>query len=190
MSPEVVYTMAQAVKAAGVSEASIRNYTSGRYAGFYTDFLTPGARPGTGKPRTFTHDDIALLAYVHSRTRQGATHETIRGEIAGGALADFEPPEVSARQAEEARQAARQGEPAQEEPAPGTALVVIQEVARQLAAVMSAQVQDAQARADSLADQLRASEARAASAEKEAELLRAEIEALRARGLLARIFGR
>lgn len=189
MSPEVVYTMAQAVKAAGVSEASIRNYTSGRYAGFYTDFLTPGARPGTGKPRTFTHDDIALLAYVHSRTRQGATHETIRGEIAGGALADFEPPEVSARQAEEARQAARQGEPAQEEPPPA-ALAVVQEMARQLAAVMASQVQDAQARADSLADQLRESESRAAAAEKEAEMLRAEIEALRARGLLARIFGR
>lgn len=188
MSPEVVYTMAQAVKAAGVSEASIRNYTSGRYAVHYADFLTPGARPGTGQPRNFTHDDIALLAYVHSRTRQGATHETIRGEIAGGALADFEPPEVSARQAEQARQAARQEEPAPEEPP--HALAVVQDMARQVAAFMSSQVQDAQARADSLADQLREAESRAAAAEREAEIWRAEVEALRKRGLLARLFGR
>ena len=180
MSPDVVYTMAQAVKASGVSEASIRNYTSGRYAVHYADFLTPGARPGTGQPRNFTHDDIALLAYVHSRTRQGATHDTIRGEIAGGALADFAPPEVSARQAEQARQAARKEEPAPEEPP--HALAVVQDMARQ--------VQAAQARADSLADQLREAESRAAAAEREADIWRAEVEALRKRGLLARLFGR
>lgn len=184
MSPEVVYTMAQAAKASGVSEASIRNYTSGRYAGFYADFLTPGARPGTGQPRRLAHDDVILLAYVHRRTRQGATHETIRAEIAGGALADFEPPTVNARQASESRQT-EEGAPNQ--PA---ALAVLQDMARQLAVVMAGQVQAAQARADSLADQLREAEVRAASAEREAQLLRAEVAHLRGRGLLARLFGR
>lgn len=189
MSSEVTFTMAQAVMMSGVSPATIRNYTSGRYAQYYADFLTPGARPGTGQAREFTHEDIAILAYVHSRTRQGATHETIRGEIVGGALVGFEPPEVTARQAEAARQAQRQAEEPAEDQSPAP-LAVVQDMARQVAVLMASQVQAAQARADSLADQLREAESRAAAAEREADIWRAEVEALRKRGLLARLFGR
>lgn len=193
---EQLFTMSQAVRQSGVSEASIRNYTSGRFAAYYVDFLSPTARPGTGQPRQLTAQDIQLLRYIHARTRQGATHEVIKGEIAAGAVADFTPPEVSARQAQETRRAERAEIQAETEPPPA-ALVAVQEVARQLAGVIAGQLADAQAANAGLAREVLDAEKRAAAADREAEILRAQIEQLRGelvqlrnRGVVARLLNR
>lgn len=185
---EVSMTMAQAVKLAGVSEASIRNITSGRFAKYYVDFLSSGARPGTGQPRSFTPGDVTLLRYIASRTKQGATHGQVAEEVRNGALADFEPPEVTARQAEEARPARQAEQSLALTTVQEAALTMGQEIARELGRVMSTQLEQAKADNDALQDRLREAEGRAAAAEREAMLLRAELARAR-RGLLRRLFG-
>lgn len=195
MSQEVLYSSGRAAHLAGVSEGSLRNYTQGgRFGALYADLFSAGVAPGPGQPRQFTAADVAILRYIRERTRLGLPHERIAAEVRAGALdaSDWQPPTESAADVRAER--AGQVEATQEE-GPTAALVVVQEVARQLAGVMAAQLQDAQALNQDLAAQILDAERRAAAAEREAQLrteeavqLRTELAKLRNRGLVGRIF--
>jgi DNA-binding transcriptional MerR regulator len=209
MSADVVYSASQAAKAAGISHGSLRNYCQGgRFGSLYGPYFSAGAAPPPGQPRLFTAGDVALLRFIRSKTAQGVSHEAIAAELAAmreagedapdgtaGMVEGWQPPEESAAQVREARRVAADG---QEEAAQQTAaLVAVQAVADRLASVMTAQLEQAQAVNAGLAAQVLDAEKRAAAADREAELLRAQLQELRAelgqlrnRGVVARLLNR
>lgn len=98
----MLYSSATAATAAGISQATIRNLTSGRFAEYYAGLWSAGATPGKGAARVMQEDDVKLLAYVASRTRAGASHETVAAEVRAGSLARFTwPPPESPDQPQE-----------------------------------------------------------------------------------------
>lgn len=194
---EVLYSSSRAAKLAGVSEASLRNYApGGKFGRHYADLYSATAAPPPGQPRQFSEQDVILLRFIRSRSQNGIPHARIAEEVRAGALDSFDwrPPDETAQHARAER---AQGE---EESQPPAALVAVQEVARQLAGVMAAQLEQARADNDALQTQIIEAEKRAAAAEKEAEMLRIDAEKLRAeladlraerrKGVLARLFGR
>lgn len=189
---EVLYSSSRAAKLAGVSEASLRNYApGGKFGRYYADLFSATAAPAPGQPRQLTEQDVILLRFIRSRSQNGMPHARIAEEVRAGALASFEwrPPDTTAEQARAERAQAR-GEEGEPQPA---ALVAVQEVARQLAGVMAAQLEQTRADNAELQGQVIEAEKRAAAAEREAHMLREELAALRAerrKGLLARLFGR
>lgn len=189
MDVETLYASGQAARLAGISGGSLRNYCQGgRFGRFYAPYLSAGAAPAPGQPRQFTAADVAVLRYIRSRTAQGASHETIAGELAAGALESFnwQAPEESAAQVREARAAQEDaaqgvdgwGQPtrrAPEEAQPAALVVMAQTLTAELAA--------AHAREQELWDRLIASEAARARAE-------GALSALKARpGFWRRLFG-
>jgi hypothetical protein len=192
------YGSAQAARLAELSEGSLRNYSpGGRFGQYYAAYFSAGASPEPGQPRQFSEQDVILLRYIRQRSAAGAPHARIAEEVSAGALESFDwrPPEQSARKVKADRRAAERAEraSAQEDAPPTAAIVAVQEVARQLAGVMVAQLEQTRAENEELRGQVLATAERAAAAEREAEMLRAELAAVRAersRGLLGRLFRR
>lgn len=171
---ELVYSMNEAARAASVSGASLRNYTAGgQFGRYYEGLFSPEASPGPGQPRHFTEDDITLVRFIRAQTSAGASHAQIAAKVRAGELAGFTwqpPPQEPGAVPEEApRRGRRESE--------SSAALALREVggqlAAQLAGIVTAQLEEAQARARELETQLRESEARAARAEGELTALRA-----------------
>ncbi len=79
-----LYRPAQAATLAGITLASLREYTIA-----YAPFFSEHATPPPGEPRLFTPEDVRLLAFIADHTRQGAGHEEVIQRLASGALEDF-----------------------------------------------------------------------------------------------------
>ena len=177
-----VYSTSQAAKLLGISEGSIRNYTSGPFALFYAEFFSAGARPEKGQPRALSEHDLSLLGFIRSRTAAGASHETIAAQIAAGELDTWSPPEPGQAQSEAPswEQPKRKGEDLQ----PPPLALMVQTLAGELA---SAREREAAAHA-----QEQELWARIVEAEKRAAVAEAQLTALQsaaARPWYRRLFG-
>jgi len=89
---ETTYSPAQVAHMTGASSSAVRNYAT-----VYADHLSIGANPPKGKAKKFTTADVKLIAYVAQQTSPtgaGPTHETIKQQIAGGALDGFDGPSM------------------------------------------------------------------------------------------------
>jgi len=171
-----LYTTSQAAKAVGISLATIRNLTTGRYASAYVGLFSSGATPGTGTGRVMTESDIAILRYIRGETLKGRLHEAIAADIRAGALEDA--------QAEEDRREPQEPTPGGEaEPQSGA--MVLYSWGR----LLQSQLAESHERETDLTERLIDAERRAAAAESRAQAL-ADHLAERQRGFLARLFGR
>ena len=106
MTGDTLYTSSQAATLAGISDGSLRNYCQGgRFGADYARFLSVGAAPAPGQPRTFSDADVTLLRFIRSRTREGAPHAKIVADLDAGAMEafDWRPPDERAAQVREAR---------------------------------------------------------------------------------------
>jgi hypothetical protein len=70
-SPDT-YTVKAAAAILTVSSETLRRYT-----GYYADWLSDSARPGPGKERKFTQEDIRTLAWCWSQARDSKTKDEI-----------------------------------------------------------------------------------------------------------------
>ena len=133
----LVYSTSAAARIANVSPSTVRNLTTGTYAPLYAGLFSAGVRPPTGQPRVYTEGDVRLLAYVRTQTAQGVSHADIAARIAAGALDEFNwsPPE------EVPAQPPRTDQP--EAPEPSAALLLVREIADQLAGVITSQLVEA-----------------------------------------------
>lgn len=194
MPAETLYSSGQAAKQAGISEGSLRNYCQGgRFGALYAESLSAGAAPAAGQPRQFTEQDIVLLRYIRSRTAQGAAHATVAAELQAGALADWQPPEESAAQVRETRQAtAQEGDHWDVPPAASQGQSAALALGQQWVDLLNTTLQGAQAREAVLTDRLIAAETRAARAEGQLEAAQAQLAELKAaqgRPFWRRLFG-
>lgn len=152
------YCPTEAARIAGISPSSVKNYVTR-----HGDYFSPGARPAPGQPRSFSPEDVRVLAYIAALTRQAVTHADIAARLAAGELADFTwsaPPLVEARP---------QGPPAPQDQPPA-ALVLAQVLSTQLDAARAREAALTDRflqREQDLHDRLLAAEARAARAEGE-----------------------
>ena len=99
------YSTAQAAKLAGISTATLRNLTTGQFAGYYAGVFSKGASPGSGQTRRLTERDVNLLRFIQQQTKHGLLHEEIAQKIRAGEMvevaaspaeAEIEPPEPGA----------------------------------------------------------------------------------------------
>jgi hypothetical protein len=179
---ETLYPSGQAARLAGISGGSLRNYCQGgRFGRFYAPYLSAGAAPAPGQPREFTASDVAVLRFVRSRTAAGADHETIAAELAAGALEtfDWQPPEESAAQVREARQAAQEEEEGPPKRQAGEAQPAALAI---MAASLTAELAELRNREQILWERIIEAEKRAAAAE-------AQLEARKSRPWYRRLFG-
>lgn len=81
-----VYTPKQVTEIAGISLASVRNYTD-RYRSWYSTQATPPP----GEARLFTEADLLLTCYIAQTTQAGSNHRDIAAHLekSGGVPADF-----------------------------------------------------------------------------------------------------
>lgn len=82
---DATFTPKQAAHMAGVSAASLRNYTA-RYA----DHFSANATPPKGQPRKFTAEDVRLLAFIRDATARGLKHGQVQDAIEAGELGEFD----------------------------------------------------------------------------------------------------
>ena len=146
----------QVAEMTGVSIAGVRNYTNRPELAAY---FGEGARPGPGEARAFTAQDVRFVAFIKDRTDQGLTYAQVAQAVEAGELEEFthwsppEPEEAPSRghqvEAGEESTALTTGEAAQ-------ALAVFQEV---IADLRAAHAQE-RARADQLAEEVRAERAK------------------------------
>src|SRR5262249_31616316 len=78
---DLAYTTAQLHQRLGVPKPTIRNWSSE-----YAQFLSERARPGEGKTRLFTYDDLIVLNTVryYARVEGGNNNDRIRQVLASG----------------------------------------------------------------------------------------------------------
>lgn len=74
-----MFTVSQVAKHLGTTGTTIRNY-----AGEFSEFLSPAATPGPGKPRQFDEDDLAVLSTVAVLRGQLASPEAIVAALRAG----------------------------------------------------------------------------------------------------------
>ena len=136
----MVYTPKQVTEIAGISLASVRNYTD-RYRQWYS----PQATPPPGEARLFSEADLLLTCYIAQTTQAGSNHGDIAAHLekSGGVPSDF----VEAWEAPTQQRGSPQ--PQEEEaqaPTPGA--LVPGDQARALWAMVEQQVAQAQALAE------------------------------------------
>ena len=182
----LVYTISQVAKLTEVSASSIRNIVSGPYGELYKGSFSPGAAPGKGQPRQFTPADAKLLAYIREQTARGVAHAEIAAQVNAGALDGFawSPPAVKM----ESEPAPSSAEP--QAPEPSAALVVVQEVARQLAGVIMGQLTEAQAENARAQEENRRLQDALAEARERAARAEGELVALKGRSWWSRLWGK
>lgn len=134
-----LYTPKQVTEIAGISLASIRNYTD-RYRSWYSAQATPAP----GEARLFSEADLLLTCYIAQTTQAGSNHSDIAAHLekSGGVPVEFAQGWELPAQQRESQQAQEEGE-AQ----PASALVPAEQ-ARALWAMVEGQVAQAQALAE------------------------------------------
>lgn len=167
-----LYTPKQVTEIAGISLASVRNYTD-RYRQWYS----PQATPPPGKARLFTEADLLLTCYIAQTTQAGSTHGDIAAHLekSRGVPSDFA----------EAWQLPAQAHSPQEEEAQAqtTNAMVPGDQARALWAMVEQQIAQAQALAEK--ERVRADRLQQEALERERALLAQLAEKERAVGELA-----
>ena len=71
-------TPKQAAELLGISVPTLR-----RWSKQFTSFLSPGARPGKGKHRSYTQGDMAVMARAKGLLEAGLTYQRVAGILAG-----------------------------------------------------------------------------------------------------------
>lgn len=90
------YTPGAAARAVGISVASVRGYSAR-----FSAFLSPGANPGPGRPRSLTDNDLRIMRFVAHFTAQGESWDDVQARLTRGELATFDwTPETPAEQAQ------------------------------------------------------------------------------------------
>ena len=77
----MTHTVGQVADLLNTSGSTVR-----RWAGDFASHLSPAANPGKGANRTFTDDDLRVLAYVASRTAAGIPVAEIARELPTASL--------------------------------------------------------------------------------------------------------
>ena len=171
----MVYTPKQVTEIAGISLASVRNYTD-RYRQWYS----PQATPPPGEARLFSEADLLLTCYIAQTTQAGSNHGDIAAHLekSGGVPSDF----VEAWEAPTQQRGSPQ--PQEEEAqAPTAGALVPGDQARALWAMVEQQVAQAQALAEK--ERARADRLQEEALDKERALLAQLAEKERAIGELA-----
>lgn len=167
-----LFTPKQLTDIAGISLASVRNYTE-RYRQWYSEQATPPP----GVKRLFTEGDLMLTCYIAQTTQAGSNHSELAAHLekSGGVPSEFAQGwEVPAQQ-----RVIAQG---QEEGETHTGALVPGEQARALWAMVEQQVAQAQALAEK--ERARADRLQEDAIEKERALLTQIAEKERAIGEL------
>jgi DNA-binding transcriptional MerR regulator len=73
------YTTGQVMAIFSISRETVRNWSSE-----FAAFLSDSSKPGKGKHRVFSDEDMRVFALAGDLRRQGATHETIIANLASG----------------------------------------------------------------------------------------------------------
>lgn len=168
-----IYTPKQVTEIAGISLASVRNYTD-RYRSWYSAQATPPP----GETRLFTEADLLLTCYIAQTTQAGSTHSEIAAHLekSGGVPSDFADSwELPAQQRDTAQAQAQ-------EEAQAAGALVPGDQARALWAMVEQQVAQAQALAEK--ERERADRLQEEGLEKERALLAQLAEKERAIGEL------
>ena len=79
------YTAGAAARVVGISVASVRGYSAR-----FTEFLSPGASPGPGKPRILTDEDLRVFRFIYYYTGQGESWDNVAARLARGEVATFD----------------------------------------------------------------------------------------------------
>lgn len=170
-----VYTPKQVTEIAGISLASVRNYTD-RYRSWYSAQATPPP----GEARLFTEVDLLLTCYIAQTTQAGSNHSEIAAHLekSGGVPSDFADSwELPAHQSDTA-----QGQGQEEGVEAQAGALVPGDQARALWAMVEQQVAQAQALAEK--ERARADRLQEEGLEKERALLAQLAEKERAIGEL------
>lgn len=157
-----MFTPKQIADNLNLSSTAIRNY--GR---IWSDFLSADANPDPGQPRRYSEDDAAVLATIAALRSKGATSDQIRAALEEG------------QRLEPARPPVEEGTPAGHDPtdqATDQARAAVN-AAEKAIAIYQDRVTAVEARNQELTDRLILSEARAAAAERELEIMRELYEA-------------
>lgn len=174
----ISYSTPQAAKLLNASEPTIRNYCLDER---FSPYLSAGANPAKGSPRSLTAEDLTILAFIRERTSAGDTYEQVAERLAekisAGELAPFEFPEEERSQAPETDGwgiPRRRAQPPADQPPPQPAPLAImaQTLTAELAAARERERQ-AQEREQQLWDRLIAAETARAHAEGELAALHA-----------------
>ncbi len=158
------FSTAQAGRAAGVSTASIRNYTRD------PRLIPHFSATATTTPRQLTTEDVRTLRYIHTQTAAGRTIDSIAIDLDAGQHLDA--PTWSAPEDAEPPRSPEQ-------------VQLIDAAMMQMLATLRDEFSAARAHADQLQDQLIDAERRAAAAE--AQLT--QLQQRPRRSFLARLFG-
>jgi len=134
-----LYTPKQVTEIAGISLASVRNYTD-RYRQWYSAQATPSP----GEARLFSEADLLLTCYIAQTTQDGSNHSDIAAHLekSGGVPVEFSQGWELPAQQRGSQQAQEEGE---DQPA---GALVPGEQARALWAMVEGQVAQAQALAE------------------------------------------
>jgi DNA-binding transcriptional MerR regulator len=157
------YSTKEAAGLTGASRQSIRTYTST----YQRYFSTEGAPELPGQPRRFTADDLKLIRYIYTSTKeQSLTHEQILQRLASGALAEYDwlPPEPQSPYSS-----------AEHPESAGTALVPVERLQAAHALLAEAQRREAET-----AEQIQALQDRLLATERELGRAQGELQAHKA----------
>lgn len=83
------YTTGQAMTVFGVSRETIRNWSAD-----FGAFLSKTSKPGKGKSRVFSDEDMSVFALIADLRKQGASQESIISNLQSGQRG--QPPHVDA----------------------------------------------------------------------------------------------
>ncbi len=171
---DTLFTPKQVTEIAGISLASVRNYTDK-----YGKWFSSQATPPSGETRRFTEADLMLCCYIAQTTQTGSNHSDIAAHLekSGGVPAEF-----SQSWELPAHQQSTQTQEEEIQPQAGNALVA-GEQARALWAMVEQQISIAQER--ERVAQERADRTQEEAIAKERELLAQLAEKERAIGELA-----
>lgn len=170
----MAYRTGEAAKMVDIAPTTVRGWTAE-----YADYFSNLARPPKGKARSFTFDDLTVLATIKELRSQQVDRQAVRDALAAGDRIDWQPEPL-------ARIRSR-GERTEEHTAMVTRLsATVAKYQGELGAVKEERDRLISQLAEAQADQV-AAEKRAAGAEARAELLASQAER---RPWYSRLFGR
>ena len=79
VNPSPAFTVTQAARASGISASTVRLWSRE-----YSEYLSPGARPGKGEQRLFAPDDIAIFKTVRAIRESGGNTDQIIAALDNG----------------------------------------------------------------------------------------------------------
>ena len=147
-----MYGSVQIGKHLGVSDATIRNWSSE-----FAAYLSPGSQTAApGEVRTFTQDDLTILETVAALRRQNLSYDDIGQRLAAGERVEIDAPPIDVK--------------------PGQETAVTIAAFQQTLATYENRIDKQQAQIGELYERLTDAEKRAAAAEAKLEILQQQRE--------------